>query len=50
MHVLTLSAPTLAVTLIYVIWGRYVQFRGRQERILRERVCYMLWVMAQQIS
>jgi hypothetical protein len=46
MPLISLSAPTLAVALIYCIWQRYCQARLRQERTLRERVAYMLWVMA----
>ena len=46
MPLVSLSTPTLAVALIYCIWQRYCQVRLRKERILRERVAYMLWVIA----
>jgi hypothetical protein len=50
MHLLSLSAPTLAVTFIYCIWQRYALFQFDRERSLRERVAYMLWVMAERVD
>ncbi|MCS6852112.1 MAG: hypothetical protein NZ700_13200 [Gemmataceae bacterium] len=45
------AMPTLAVAVIYCIWHRAsVYLRARRERVLRERVTYMLWVMANQIE
>jgi len=45
MHPFIFSYPTLAVSLIYCLWNFY--FRSQwQERTFRERVAYMLWVMA----
>jgi hypothetical protein len=41
---------TLAVVGIYCIWRVYVQAQVRRQRTLRERVTYMLWVMANQVS
>jgi len=40
---------TLTVTAIYYVWRAYNEIRSRQEFTLRERVSYMLWVMATQI-
>jgi hypothetical protein len=50
MHVLSLSAPSLAIALIFAIWQRYCQFHLRRERIVRERVTYLLWVVADQVA
>ena len=44
---------TAAVALIYVIYGTYrdrVTHEQRRERVLRDRVTYMLWVMANQVA
>ena len=49
MHVVSLSAPALAIALIFAIWQRYFRYRVQQERLLRERVTYMLWVMAKRL-
>jgi hypothetical protein len=46
MPLLSLSAPTLAVALIFCIWQRYCRFRLQHERTLSERVTYMLWTLA----
>jgi hypothetical protein len=47
MQALLSTVPTLAVSVIYCLW--HVQFHVRlmQQRRLRQRVAYMLWVMAQ---
>ena len=44
------SAPTLAVAAIYCIWRAWAEMQFRHQRLLRERVTYMLWVMANGIS
>jgi hypothetical protein len=49
MYPLILSYPTLAVSAIYCIWNLYVRTRLSQERALRQRVAYMLWVMVNPI-
>jgi hypothetical protein len=41
--------PTLAVSAIYCVWYSYQAERLRRDRVLRERVAYMLWVVASQI-
>jgi hypothetical protein len=38
--------PTLAVSAIFCIWNAYRQARLRRERLLRQRVAYMLWIVA----
>lgn len=56
MEVLTVPAlahamPTLAVATIYCIWWRAMQYMvRRRDRMLRERVAYMLWVMADEAA
>jgi hypothetical protein len=50
MHPMAGSIAALAVASIYFVWRRYLQFQQRQERTLRERVAYMLWIMAMQIE
>lgn len=51
MPLLCSSIGTAAVATIYVIYGAYrdvIHQQLRRERTLRERVTYMLWMMAQQ--
>jgi hypothetical protein len=45
MYPLMFSYPTLAVSAIYCIWNAYLRLRVKQERQLRQRVAFMLWVM-----
>jgi hypothetical protein len=40
----------LAVSLIYCAYHAYRQTLWRRDRLLRERVAYMLWVMAGQVE
>jgi hypothetical protein len=42
------SVPTLAVSAIYCIWKAYFRAQQRLQRIIRERVAYMLWVSTSQ--
>ena len=45
------SVSTLAISVIYCLWQAYQrQERKRRQRQLRERVAYMLWVMAQRLD
>jgi hypothetical protein len=37
----------MAVALIFAIWQRYFRFRLRQEQVLRHRIAYLLWVVAE---
>lgn len=50
MHPMAGSIAALAVASIYFVWRRYIQIMQRHHRTLRERVAYMLWVMAMQID
>jgi hypothetical protein len=45
MSPLLASLPTLSVSAIFCIWSAYQRFRQRN-RVLRERVAYLLWVVA----
>lgn len=38
--------PTLAIAAIYCIWFRANLVLRRRQRLLHERVAYMLWVAA----
>jgi hypothetical protein len=42
------SIPTLAVSAIYCIWKAYFRVQQRLQQIIRGRVTYMLWVVANQ--
>ncbi len=40
------SLCALAVAVIYYSWREYQARHDRRDRVLRERVAYMLWVAA----
>jgi hypothetical protein len=42
------SIPTLGVSAIYCIWKVYFRAQQRLQQIIRDRVTYMLWVVANQ--
>jgi hypothetical protein len=44
------SFPTLAVSIIYCLWQGYRLSQLRHERVLRERVTFMLWAMAHELE
>jgi len=46
MNAMLPSITTLAISAIYCIWHGYREFCLRRESILRQRVAYMLWVVA----
>jgi hypothetical protein len=46
MPAFALTVPTLAVSAAYCIWHAYRMTLLRQDRVLRERVAYMLWKAA----
>lgn len=50
MNALVSSIPTLAISTIYCIWHANRLRQQRRERILRERVTYMLWVLANSLE
>lgn len=49
MQVLFCSVPTLAISTIYCLWHQQMLRQQRRQRRLRERLTYMLWVMANQV-
>ncbi len=46
MNPMIATLPTLAVTAIYYFWHVLYLENRRRDRVLRERVTYMLWTMA----
>jgi hypothetical protein len=42
------GSAALAVAAAYLVWRAVAQARRRREQCLRQRVAYMLWVMAEQ--
>ena len=46
MQMITPVVPTLAVATIYCLWMRVQMWQHRRQRVLRERVAYMLWCAA----
>jgi len=46
MPLLVCSIAILAVTVIYLFWRSYLQACERRQRVLRERVTFLLWVVA----
>jgi hypothetical protein len=45
------NASVLAVAAIFYTWRRYYYHRYQQHKqVLRERVAYMLWVMANTVE
>jgi hypothetical protein len=46
MQAVLCSVPTLAVSAIYCLWHFHGEQLRRRNRVLRERVAYMLWVVA----
>ena len=50
MQAVLMSLPTLAVSTVYCLWNVYRMAYCQRSRKLRERVAYMLWVMATQID
>jgi hypothetical protein len=50
MQAILCGLASLAVANIFYWYRAYHQDRTRRERTLRERVAYMLWVAAHQLS
>ena len=40
----------LAVAVIYYAWREYTQAHSRRRRVLRERVAFLLWVVAERMD
>jgi hypothetical protein len=47
MHPILGNVAALAVAGIFYVWRAHVQVQARRLRVLRERVAYMLWVVAE---
>ncbi len=50
MEMLCCNTAALAVALLYYTWRAYHQALLARRRRLRERVAYMLWVMAERMD
>jgi hypothetical protein len=46
MQLVVYNTAALTITAIYYAWRSFDQLRLRRDRLLRERVAYMLWTMA----
>ena len=46
MHAVCCNVAALAVASLYYYWRSYHAAQAAQDRTLRQRVAYMLWVMA----
>ena len=44
------NVAALAVALIFFIWRTHQQVRLRRDRLLRERVAHLLWVMVEEVE
>ena len=49
MHTICCNIAALSVACIFYVWRSYASEIASRERTLRERVTYMLWVMANRI-
>jgi hypothetical protein len=50
MNLLCLNVATLAVATLYCLYASHLRFMQRKQRQVRERVAYMLWVMADRLD
>ncbi len=50
MELLCCNAAALAVALVYYTWRAYDQARAARQRMLHERVAFMLWVVADRMD
>jgi hypothetical protein len=50
MHTISCSIAALAVASIFYTWRAYTYNLAKRDQTLRERVAYMLWVMANQAA
>ena len=49
MQPIVTNIAALAVATLYYLWRAHHQTRQRRQRVLRQRIAYMLWVMADQV-
>jgi hypothetical protein len=50
MHMICCNVAALSVACLFYVWRSYAAGLVCRERTLRERVTYLLWVMANRIS
>jgi hypothetical protein len=50
MQLIWTQAALMVVTTLYLLWRTYDEVRVRRQRTLRQRVAYMLWVMAEKVE
>jgi hypothetical protein len=50
MELLCCNVAALAVALVYYTWRAYDQARAARQRLLHERVAYLLWVIADRMD
>ena len=48
MNPMLCNFAAIAVALVYCTWQRHLNSSWRKERLLRKRVAWMLWMMAEQ--
>lgn len=44
------SAQAVAIATIFCIWRKYHDYMLRREQTMRQRVAYMLWMMAMEVN
>lgn len=49
MPAISCTIATLAVASIYYTWRAYKEWLDHRDHTLRERVAYMLWIMADRV-
>lgn len=50
MQSIVTNLAALAVAVLFYLWRAHYQTRRQHQRELRERVAYMLWIMAETIG
>ncbi len=50
MQPIVANVAALAVATLYYLWRDRYHLRRRRDLVLRQRVAYMLWVMAEQVE
>ena len=50
MHTLWCNFAALSVACLFYLWRSHAAALARRERTLRERVTYMLWMMANRVG
>jgi hypothetical protein len=50
MHLIFCYVAALAIAALFYLWRDCRHLQSRRERRLRERVTYMLWIMAERMD